>query len=669
MSDPAIDISFRKVGRGSSRMSQTQLKPQFPFVLLLTTMSLGGLWYLANRGGAELPVMTPAVAQTPAVGQPQEASAPEPAGLAPPPESPLWDVTATRNTGMKGLFAQLESGAESQKGDASIAGIVVDKQGNPMSGMKIFNGGPRFIMNQLLSETVSGADGSFLLRELPAGEFAIMAIPAQSGGMGIDTGIQTFTLKPGQSMTGVRLIYEGASERTISGRVTGPGGEAVDGARVEGSDSTASRPFSAFTETDDTGHFVLETRSGKRCWVSVIHPDYTAAHFTQLEAGQNDLDIVLKGRGTIRGQVVDAVTGKPVTQFEAGSGVRWGSTMRGVRSLDYQPFDVVDGQFTLTSVEVGEVNVYLRAPGYAPTRLELPELQGDTVTELGPVRLLAGASLEGTVVDMAGKPVPDARILLGGTHDRAIYPGARTSQFSGEEFDAITDGEGRFFIDSLSPELVEITLTHPDHARTVGPLSLSLGQKSVMQLVMTGFATVEGTVYVNGEKSGAGNRVHTQNDSMTVSRSAGPVSRSAETDAQGFYRMEELPAGVMLVQVGTQEGGSMRHAKAEATTVLGHTTVIDLYVEYGTATISGKVIWDGEAVPNVSVSASLVGGGDYASGMVSPDSTYKITGLNGGEYRVYVADVLSGKPKILGIVKTTVAAGEMATADIECGEK
>ncbi len=642
-------------------MSQTQLKPHLPFVLLLTIMSLGGLWYLANRGGAELPVMTPAVAQTPAVEQPQEA-APDLQVRARPPESPLWDVTATRNTGMKALFAQLEAGAESQKGDASIAGVVVDKQGNPMSGMKIFNGGPRFIMNQLLSETVSGADGSFLLRELPAGECAIMAVPAKSGGVGIDTGIQTFPLNPGQSMTGVRLTYEGTSERTISGRVTGPGGEAVAGARVEGSDSTTSRPFSAYTETDADGHFVLETRSGKRCWVTVGHPDYTSAHFTQLEAGQNDLDIVLKGRGTIRGQVVDAVTGKPVTQFEAGSGVRWGSTISGVRSLDYQPFDVVDGQFTLTSVEVGEVNVYLRAPGYAPTRIELPELQGDTVTELGQVRLQAGASLEGTVVDMAGKPVPDARILLGGTRDWAVYPRARTSHFPGEEFDAITDGEGRFFIDSLSPEIVEITLTHPEHAKTVGRLSLNLGQKTAIQLVMTGFATVEGTVYVNDEKSGAGNHVHAQNDSMTV-------SRSAETDAQGFYRIEEVPAGVMIVQVGTQEGGSMRHAKAEATTALGHTTIVDLYVEYGTATIAGKVIWKGEPVLNVTVSASVAGGDDYASGMVSPDGTYKITGLNGGDYQVYVADVLSGKPKILGIVKTTVAAGQTATADIECGDK
>ncbi len=640
-------------------MAQALLRTFFTILFL---SALGGLGYMLRRDVAEVPVTTPPLAQVPAVEQPQEASTPEPAGLVPPSESSLRDATGTRNTDMKALFAQLEAGAESQKGDASIAGIVVDKQGNPMSGMKIFSGGPRFIMNQLLSEAVSGADGGFLLRELPAGEFAIMAIPAQSGGMGIDTGIQTFTLMPGQSLTGVRLIYEGAGERTISGRVTGPRGEAVGGARVEGSDSTASRPFSAYTETDDTGHFVLETRSGKRCWVSVIHPDYTAAHFTQLEAGQNDLDIVLKGRGSIRGQVVDAVTGKPVTQFEAGSGVRWGSTISGVRSLNYQPFDVVDGQFILPSVEVGEVNVYLRAPGYAPTRIELPELQGDTVTELGQVRLQAGASLEGTVVDMAGKPVPDARILLGGTRDWAIYPGARTSQFSGEEFDAITDGEGRFFIDSLSPELVEITLTHPDHAKTVGPLSLSLGQKTAIQLVMTGFATVEGTVYVNGEKSGAGNHVHAKNDSMIL-------SRSAETDAQGFYRIEEVPAGVMIVQVGTQEGGSMRHAKAEATTALGHTTVVDLYVEYGTATIVGKVIWDGDPVPNVSVSADEVEGEDQAHGMVSPDGDYKITGLTGGEYAIYVADVISVKPRILGTARGTVAAGETATVDIECKDQ
>jgi hypothetical protein len=226
----------------------------------------------------------------------------------------------------------------------------------------------------------------------------------------------------------------------------------------------------------------------------------------------------------------------------------------------------------------------------------------------------------------------------------------------------MTDDEGRFEISSLSPELTKFELIHADHPRTEGTLTLTMGQRTTLDLVMTGFATVEGTVYVNGEKSGAGNHVHAKNDSMTV-------SRSAETDAQGFYRIEEVPAGVMIVQVGTQEGGSMRHAKAEATTALGHTTVVDLYVEYGTATIVGKVIWDGDPVPNVTVSASVAGRDDYASGMVSPDGTYKITGLNGGEYRVYVADVLSGKPKILGIVKTTVAAGQTATVDIACKDQ
>lgn len=635
MSDYAIGIMIRKLGRGSNRMSQTQLKPHLSFVLRSIIISLGILGCMTMRGASV-------------------ASAAEP--------------PATADAGLEAFFAQLSASTERQKGDASISGIVVDKQGNPLSGMKIINGGDLFATQ--LPPTESNAEGKFSASELMPGEYRIMAVPAVSGGMGFDSGYQKVTLKAGQAVGDIGLVYEGAGERTVSGKVTDSKGDPIAGVRIDSADFTATQSvrFSTYTETGADGRFVLEAREGKRFDVSVTHPSYTEARFYRWEAGTNDLEIVLQGRGTIIGQVVDADTGKPVTHFDVGSGVRMSPRMLGVRDAAFATFDDAEGRFTLPSVEVGEVNVYVRAQGYAPMRIQVPEMKSDEVRDLAIVRLESGATLEGTVKDMSGAPISRALILLSGDiRDSAMYPEyLSTSRFSGEQYHAMTDDEGRFAIDSLSPELTKFELRHVDHARTEGKLALTLSQRTTVDWVMTGFATVEGTVYVNGEKAGAGNRVSAGNDSMIVSMT---VSRSAETDAQGFYRIEEVPAGSMIVQVGTQEGGSMRHAKAEATTSLGHTTVVDLYVEYGTATITGKVIWDGDPVPNVTVSASVAGGDDYASGMVSPAGTYKITGLNGGDYQVYVADVLSGKPKILGIVKTTVAAGETATVDIECGDK
>jgi hypothetical protein len=253
-------------------------------------MSLGGLWYLANRGGAELPLMTPAVAQTPAVEPVQETSAPAAADLK--STSPLWDATATRNIGMGALFAQLEAGAESQKGDASIAGVVVDKQGNPMSGMNVISGGDLF--DRPLPSIKTDGEGKFSATELIPGEYKIMAVPAVSGGAGIDSGYQKVTLKQGQSLGDIRLVYEGATNRTVSGMVTDSEGNPIAGVRLNSNDmATSSMMFSTHTETGADGRFVLEAREGKRIDVSLSHPLYTEAHFYGWEAGTNDLEIVL----------------------------------------------------------------------------------------------------------------------------------------------------------------------------------------------------------------------------------------------------------------------------------------------------------------------------------------------------------------------------------------
>lgn len=549
--------------------------------------------------------------------------------------------------------------SEIQKGDASFSGIVVDKQGKPLSGMNIVSGNA--ISARPFSPTVSDAEGKFSASELMSGEYAIMAIPAFSEGTGIDSGHQKVTLNPGESVTGIRLVYPGASERTISGTVKDARGVPIVGASINGTDVFASITFYSHAETDHDGRFVLEGRERVRCDVSVTHPDYTTSNFSRLEVGQNDLEIVLEGRGTITGQVVDAVTGKPVTQFEAGSGVRWGRAMRSVRSLEYKAFENAEGRFTLSSVDVGEVNVYVRAPGYAPIRLEVPTLRSDEIRDLSVVRLTNGASLEGTVTDMKGTPVSRALILLSGeVRDHCMYPPyLSTSRHFGEEYHAMTDELGRFVINSLSPELTKIELKHADYPRTVGTIALTMGQKTSANLVMTGFATVEGTLYVNGEKAGAGNSVHVQNESMKV-------PRSAETDENGFYRVEEVPEGIMRVQAGTSEGGSLRSVEVEASTTLGNTTVLDLYVEFGTATIVGTVTTNGASTQRLSIGANEIGGEDHAGGMVSPDGTYQISGLKGGEYQICVADVLSGEPSILGIARGTVAAGETTTVDIVC---
>lgn len=612
-------------------------------IVAFLLLAVGGITFLLvqEKGGAPVPAtpIAPPVAERPAPPVTESPARHGSAVVLPP---------AHADISLEELLAGLPQ-QKAAEGDARIAGTVVDRLGRPLPGMYVTGGG---MFSSFIPRTDTDGEGKFVIEKLMPGTHKVMALPANSSGSNIDSGIQEVTLKKGQALTGLRIVYEGACERTISGRVTNTKGDPVEGASVYVDASAHS--LHARTKTDAEGRYLLDLRARLKCAVNVTHPEYSGQWLVYTEAGNNDVNFVLEDRGTIAGRVVDARTRAPIIHFEAGSGVRYPNVSEfGAMSMKYMAFDHEEGRFTLESVDVGRVNVYVRAAGYAPARLEFPEVKGATVTEAGEFRLVAGASIEGAVVDREGAPVPGAKIRLGGPRDRAMYP--HHGETSGDMIDATTDGEGRFRLDSLDAAFTKITASHPDHPETPAPLTLALGKVTPVRIVMTGLATVEGTVYANGEPAVRGN--------VSVNADGLKAPKSGEIGEGGFYRVPDVPGGQVTVTATLHVDGSLRSASADAETALGHTTVVDLEVFSGTATIEGTVTQNGEPVAMVSVGANAVDGSDHAGTMTAPDGRYRISGLFGGTYRVAVVDVATGTPAILGTAESTVKAGETAVMD------
>ncbi|MBX3180224.1 MAG: carboxypeptidase regulatory-like domain-containing protein [Candidatus Hydrogenedentes bacterium] len=550
------------------------------------------------------------------------------------------------------LEAVLDALPAKRAGGASITGVVVDKRGKPLPGMKVVGAGDMFGTD--IPPTTTEANGAFHIAGLAPGAFKIMALPAVSGGLGIDSGLREVTLAEGQRVTGVRLVYEGASERAVSGRVTDRRGLPISGARVEANDPTSSIMFSSHTESDGDGYFVLESREGKRFSASVFHPAYSTVHLPRIEAGTKNLNVVMEGRGAIVGRVVEDHTGNPVTRFEAGAGVRFWDATRGAENL----FEDSEGRFELPSVEAGLAYVYVRADGFAPLQVRIPPLHSDETRDVGLLRMARGAALDGVVVDWTGVPVSGALVSVGGPQSHSLQPAmVRSSEVNGKACHAITDAEGRFSLESLSPVLSEIVVERAGYAQTVSPLALATDQRTAVRLVLTGFAAVEGVIRANGTPVA---RQH-----VNIEYDPAKPQLSGRTDESGYYHIEEIPAGEITVRAAINAGGGRHYVEARAETVPAHTTVVDLEALHGASAFTGTVFRAGEGVANLSVAARSLAGDEQVSGMTAAGGKFQIGGLHGGEYTIVVLDLASGEPEVLATLQAAVDEAETAVLDID----
>ena len=260
-----------------------------------------------------------------------------------------------------------------------------------------------------------------------------------------------------------------------------------------------------------------------------------------------EVELLYTTKPVIKGIVVDAHTGTPVSSFQAR--VRKLRTLRGpnyVQPNHWTQFDNKRGYFSVETVGPGIYQIQVAADGYAPVWGS--EISTDA-NDLAEMALVRGGAIAGAVVDDEGTPITGARViplsLAGGASS------GTTGRFVSEQ-GAVETVDGAFALKDLPPGAETLKIVHPDYAlRIIRDIAVRQGQTTdAVEAVLAPGGTVEGVVYDDRGDPVAGEVLHFQDASGyggSADEKAGQLA-SVITDSSGFYRVSHLPEQLCYIK-------------------------------------------------------------------------------------------------------------------------
>ena len=401
-------------------------------------------------------------------------------------------------------------------------------------------------------DAVSGADGAFLVQGLEEGEYAVSV---SRDGYAPKTVASLGVKGPDESKWPAIVLTSGMA---VAGAVKNPQGQPVIGAQIFAIGESAGRPLD--TSTDADGRFRIGGLAAERPIMLSVSADGYASAQRSVTPPVEDLAIVLKSTGTVRGRVEDAATRNPVTDFTisrtAGGGfgggfqiqIRNGAVTNGDRS-----FQSADGSFELTDVPPGKWTIRASASGYRAADVSGVEVAEGETKDAVVLSLKKGGSLSGRVLDpMSATGVPNASVQWraqgGGGGAGFGGPGAF---LGGGNNATATDANGQFSFDALPDGKVTITASHPDYldaARDVSP-----DQQSSVDITLGTGGSISGAVVgADGRAPIAGAQV-SLNEEGDNSNFANDTTK---TDGNGGFTFQHLRAGRYRLTAQTASGNS-----------------------------------------------------------------------------------------------------------------
>jgi len=525
----------------------------------------------------------------------------------------------------------------------AVSGVVRDEDEKPLAGvelqltreMRLESGrrGARMTMigPPTQKKCESSPDGRFEFQGLEAGAYGLQAR---------HPGFATFTrerLDVGDEEPEGPVEVVMKPGATLSGSVRDRSGNGAAGWLVSArlASSAASGPFMgrdslrSEAPTTSDGTFLIEGAVvGEDYELQAMGPSGLGPRLTDVTAPAGDLELTVTGSGQVRGQAVDAESGRAVTDFEvvyqpdSAGGMRFVFRGSGRGPYQAQPFHSEDGSFVLDDVPAGRWTVEVRADGYQAGSLSGITVEEGGVVEGVDVRLSRGSVLTGQVLESrTGRPVLDATVQAelsgGGARGPRFGPGA-------QDFTATSDAEGRFEIAGLAPGTWSVTASHPDFSEATASVEVSDSPASV-DLQLGSGGSIGGVVLAGGQPV-EGADVAIQASGETGFRGPFGGGQSTLTDSGGRFLFDHLSAGRYEL-VATLRGHSS--APVQAVVTPDAPQEVSLTLAEG-ATIRGTVSGLPDAlVANVRVNASG-SDGYFGNARTAADGTFELTGVPEG---------------------------------------
>ncbi|MDQ5858899.1 MAG: carboxypeptidase regulatory-like domain-containing protein [Acidobacteriota bacterium] len=460
-------------------------------------------------------------------------------------------VTLSAGQVVKDVVLVLKRGLEAR-------GRVVDAAGQPLAGAEIrlspAQRGGGFIvmggMNREKPDATSGADGSFRVAGLEAGEYALAVAREGYAPKRVPSAP---VLDPGPNQWPVIVLAAGVP---IAGVVRNAKGEAIVGAEVFvfGEEAGGTRN----SRTDPEGRFRLEGLSADRQLRMTVVADGYAPLQRSVKPSSEELVLVLKTAGTIRGRVEDAATKRPVTDFTASYTEGQGAFAAGMRFVmggrqSDKAFQSSDGSFELADVPPGKWSVRATSPGYRPSEVSGIEVAEGETKEGVVVSLKKGGVVTGRVLDpRRGTGVPNASVdwLEGSDSLGQGRMAAMNACFGDGGGNAVTtDADGRFRFDGLPAGKLTFSAEHPDFLEA--SKQIELDDEATVELTLALGGSISGTVVAkDGRTAVPGAQVFLREQGSSFSMG----DDSLRADAGGSFLFEHLKAGRYRVSARSNAG-------------------------------------------------------------------------------------------------------------------
>jgi protocatechuate 3,4-dioxygenase beta subunit len=354
-----------------------------------------------------------------------------------------------------------------------------------------------------------------------------------------------------------------------------------------------------------------------------------------INAPSEGLEVELEAfeKFVLSGTVVNSRTGEPIQSFRAR--IKQVQSFSG--ALIYQPashwqdMNNAEGKFNIEALGTGVYQVQIAAEGFAWAWSEEVDTSRDAPVV---VKLAAGGSIKGIVVDERGNPINGAKVMPMSKAVETRGPTDTSISYN----DTVETVNGSFVLNNLAAGMESIKAVHPDYPFSiVDNIEVKEGQTTEgIKIVLHKGGTVEGYVYDSAGQPQPDVTLFFQNTSYfsPMEDKSGRIA-TVTTDASGYYRAEGLSEQICYVQKQGERNavGVARRAFVPAG---GTVTRLDFG---GQPVVKGQVVFDGKPLANYNLDLTTTQSSYSAVfqcfAKTSPNGEFAFGGVPKGKWSIY----------------------------------